>query len=141
MNVTILFIAATIGAPALKDKPPAEASLKGEWKVESRLDHGTPSTDTNIWIFSDGGVAVIRDPTSESVRSHLTYTVSAGGSVKEIDFLEGQMLLLRGNPRQGIYKIEGDTLTLSFTCGRSPRPTSFDRSTEGYLIVLKRVKK
>ena len=140
MNAKLLFIAATIGAPALKDRPPPEASIKGEWKVESRLDHGKHSTDQNLWIFSDGGVAVIRDPTGETVRSHLTYTVSAAGPVKEIDFLEGQAVG-RGSERQGIYKIDGDTLTLSFTRGKTPRPTSLDPSNEGYLLVLKRVKK
>jgi uncharacterized protein (TIGR03067 family) len=140
MNATLLFVAATVGAPALKDRPPPEASIKGEWKVESRLDHGKPSTDQNHWIFSDGGVAVIRDATGETVRSHLTYTVSAAGPVKELDFLEGQGVG-RGNQRQGIYKIDGDTLTLSFTCGNTPRPTSFDPSNEGYVLVLKRVKK
>src|SRR5262245_7517636 len=140
MHATLLFIAATIAAPALKDRPAAEASIKGEWKVESRLDHGKPSTDSNLWIFSGGGLAVIRDPMGETVRSHLTYTLSAGNSPKEIDFLEGQAHG-SGNSRQGIYKIEGDMLTISFTCDKAPRPTSFDPSNEGYVIVLKRVRK
>ena len=140
MTETFLVVALALGAPALKDKPPPAPSLEGEWKVESRLDHGISSTDQNRWIFSDGGVAVIRDPSGESVRSHLEYTLSDRGKVKEIDFLEGQGDG-RSNARQGIYKIEGDTLTLSFTCDKSPRPTSFDPSTEGYVLVLKRVKK
>src|SRR5262245_51927990 len=127
MNATMLFIAATVSAPALKDRPPPGPSIKGEWKVESRLDHGKPSADQNLWIFSDGGVAVIREPSGESIRSHLTYTLSSGGPNKEIDFLEGQAHG-SGNSRQGIYKIEGDTLTISFTCDTIPRPTSFDHS-------------
>lgn len=139
MNTTLL-LALAVGAPALKDKAPPPPSIEGEWRVASRLDGGKPSSDNNLWTFSPGGVAEIREPVGLNVASRLTYTLSSDGIVKTIDFLEGQ-----GNGkadlRQGIYKIEGDTLTVSFTLGNDPRPTSFDPSPGRYVIALKRVKK
>jgi uncharacterized protein (TIGR03067 family) len=144
MNATMLFIAATIGAPALKEKLPTEPAIKGEWKVESRFNFGKPSTDQNLWIFSGGGVAEIRDPTGALVISNLSCTLSSDGQFKTIDFLESQPRNGRGNPRQGIYKIEDDTLTLSFVVGDNgdtARPTSFDPSKAHCVVVLKRVKK
>jgi uncharacterized protein (TIGR03067 family) len=140
MTSPVLLVAFAVGAPALKDKAPAAPTIEGEWKVERRHDSGKPSTDNNIWIFSPGGVAEIREPVGFNVASNLTYTLASDGAVKTIDFMEGQ-----GNGkadlRQGIYKIEGDTLTVSFTLGNSPRPTSFDPSPDYYVIALKRVKK
>ena len=139
MNTTLL-LALALGAPALKDKAPPPPSIEGEWRVASRLDGGKPTTDNNVWIFSAGGAAEIREPTDQSGISKLTYTVSSDGMVKTIDFLEGQ-----GNgkadPRQGIYKMEGETLTFSFTLGTDARPTSFDPSPGRYVIALKRVQK
>ena len=138
MFLTLLAIA--VGAPALKDKAPPPPTIEGEWRVASRFDGGKRSTDNNVWVFSPGGTAEIRDPMDQSGISKLTYTVSSDGMVKTIDFLEGQ-----GNgkadPRQGIYKIEGDTLVFSFTLGSDPRPTSFDPSPGRYVIAMKRVKK
>jgi uncharacterized protein (TIGR03067 family) len=141
MNATLLLgLALAVGAPALRERPKAEPSIEGEWKVESRFDDGKPSTDQNLWVFSPRGVAEIRDPTGTSVISHLTYTLSSAGPFKAIDFLESQRNG-RAEPRQGLYRIDGDTLTASFTVGDAPRPMSFDPSKEGYVLVLKRVKK
>jgi len=135
-----LVLAAAVGAPALKDKAPPAPSIEGEWQVESRFDGGKPSDDKNHWVFSPGGVAEIRRPEGGLVVSNLTYTLSADAAGKAIDFLEGQ-----GNGkadlRQGIYKIEGATLTVSFTLGDAARPTSFDPANGNYVIVLKRVTK
>ena len=38
----------------------------------------------------------------------------------------------------GIYKIEGDNLTLSYNSGRSSRPTSFEGQGKGIVQVYKR---
>jgi uncharacterized protein (TIGR03067 family) len=131
-------LALTVGAPALKDKSAPKPSIQGEWKVTSRTDGGRPSTDQNHWTFAAGGTAEIRDPTGR-VASSLTYTVSFDGNLKALDFYEGQ-----GNGRtelrQGIYKLDGDTLTVSFTVGNTPRPTSFDPADDHYVLVLERVR-
>ncbi|HKA07326.1 MAG TPA: hypothetical protein VKD71_08720 [Gemmataceae bacterium] len=138
MNITLL-MALVIGAPALKDKPRPEPSLEGEWKVE-RFNGGQFGTNQNVWIFSRDGIAEIRDPTGASVRSQLSYTLSPGDQIKAIDVLEFRK---NGNAelRRGVYKIEGDTLTASFTVDNTPRPTTLDLSADCYVFVLKRVKK
>src|SRR5262245_39485634 len=49
-----------------------------------------------------------------------TYRVDPSKEAKEIDMVEGD------RSRVGIYKVEGDQLTLCFTDGTSePRPTTF----------------
>jgi uncharacterized protein (TIGR03067 family) len=138
MFATLLALA--VGAPALKDKPGPALTIEGQWKVASRFDSGKPSTDNNIWIFRPGGGAEIRESAGRHVVSTLTYTLSSAGPVRDFDFLEAQ-----GNGksdlRRGIYRIEGDTLTVSFTVGDAARPTTFDPSADHYVIALSRVKK
>jgi uncharacterized protein (TIGR03067 family) len=138
MNVALL-LALTVGAPALKERAAPEPSIQGEWKVKSRTDGGRPSTDQNHWIFAPGGTAEIRNPMG-GVASSLTYTVASDGKLKTLDFYEGQ-----GNGqadlRQGIYKIDRDTLTVSFTLGGTPRPTSFDPANGHYVLVFERVRR
>jgi len=135
-----LALAVVVGAPALKDKSPRAPSIEGEWQVESRFDCGKASTDQNRWVFSPGGVAEIRAPAGATVISKLTYTLLADAAGKAVDFLEGQGPG-KADLRQGIYKIEGDTLTVSFTLGDAARPTSFDPANGNYVLVLKRVTK
>jgi uncharacterized protein (TIGR03067 family) len=138
MNVALL-LALTVGAPALKDKAAPAPSLQGEWQVKSRTDRGQPSTDQNCWIFAPGGSAEIRDPTGR-VASTLTYTVASDGKLKTLDFYEAQGNG-RADLRQAIYKIDGDTMTISWTLGNTPRPTSFEPANDHYVIVLERARR
>ena len=142
MQATLLIIILAIGAPALKEKPQPKPTIQGEWRVESRSDRGVPSNDANIWIFSPGGDAEIRNPMEGRVVSNLTYTLSTDGNLKTLDFMESQQIGRPALPRLGIYKLDGDNLMLSMTAGSTPRPSSFDTSkASGFIvIVLKRVK-
>jgi uncharacterized protein (TIGR03067 family) len=138
---TTLMLAMTFGAPALKDKPAAKPSIVGEWQVESRFGGGARTDDQNIWMFSAGGVADIRDRTRAIVMSNLTYSSAADKGANAIDFMESQPqgpALLR----RAIFKFEGDVLTICFTTQDAPRPSSFDTSNAGYTVIsFKRVKK
>jgi|SRR5688572_16325995 len=134
----VLLLALALGAPALKDKSAPAPPIQGEWKVKSRTDCGRPSTDQNRWIFAPGGTAEIHDPTGR-VASTLTYTVASDGKLKTLDFYEAQGNG-RADLRQAIYKIDGDTMTISWTLGNTPRPTSFDPGTGHYVVTLVRVR-
>jgi len=140
MNTVLIITAIALGAPALKDKPPAKASIVGKWTVESRFNSGTPSEDTNVWIFSPDGSGEIRSPVEHNVISKLTYSLGADGQSNAIDIWENQPAGQPAN-RPGIYRIEKDTLTLSFVTENMPRPKSFDTSkVAGYFVmVFKRV--
>ena len=133
----VLLLALALGAPALKDKP-APFSIRGEWRVTSRFDGGRPLDDRNHWTFGADRNAEIRDP-SGRVASTLTYTVSADGKVKTLDFHESQGNG-RAELRQAIYRIVGDTLTISWTLGTTPRPTSFGPGTDHSTVILERVR-
>jgi uncharacterized protein (TIGR03067 family) len=45
----------------------------------------------------------------------------------------------RGDDFTGIYKVEGDTLTVSYNPGGQPRPTSFDGPGSGFTEAFKRI--
>jgi uncharacterized protein (TIGR03067 family) len=85
-------------------------------------------------------VAEIRGPVGGRAICNLTYTLSPAGADKAIDFTEAQGNG-GGDLRRGIYNVEGDRLTVSFTVGDNPRPTSFDPAADNYVIVLKCVSK
>jgi len=145
MTVTVLAgLALTIGAPALKDPPAKAPNIVGEWDVESVTVNGMPSgikggtkytfTADGKWLIERSGKPIVgpdrgfkTDPKASPPKVDLISSTAAAGT-----------LLL------GIYKVEGDTLTI---CGRRgndvERPTSFDDS-EGSgttVYVLKRAKK
>ena len=131
-------LAVTLGAPAIKDKPAPKPTIEGEWQVVSRFDHGAASTDNNRWVFARGGSAEIREPVENQVVLRLTFTLAPGGQENALDFYEGQGHG-KADLRQTLYVIKGDTLTLSFSVGTAPRPTSLDPGTDNFVLVLKRV--
>jgi uncharacterized protein (TIGR03067 family) len=95
--------------------------------------------------FTDDGKLVIKEGGREKPEG-ATYKVDAKKTPAEIDLIPPPG---KKDPvMQGIFKIEGDTLTICFMGAEAggaaaPRPTKFE-SPEGsmsMLIVLKRAKK
>lgn len=136
--IALLGLALGLGAPALKERPAPEASIRGEWQVTKRFDRGRPSEDRNHWTFGADGNAEIRNPSGQ-IASTLTYTVSVDGKLKTLDFHESQANG-RAELRQAIYRIVGDTMTISWTLGGTPRPTSVDPATGHDTVILERVR-
>lgn len=137
----LLGLALAIAAPAPKDPPKKEApSLVGVWSGESGTRGGKPDhppAGTTIEFTADGKVLIKegtdREPEGGTYRAVRTKTPA------EIDITPPG----KGNDPMilGIFKIEGDTLTMCFALG-GDRPKDFvsPAGSEAMLITCKRVK-
>jgi uncharacterized protein (TIGR03067 family) len=146
MNTVLLGLAVAVGAPALKDKDKAPA-IVGEWVVESVANNGAPAgvggglrytfTADGEWLIHREGKEL---PLVGATRG---YTVDPKPNPPAVDLVTsraagGESRLL------GIFKVEGDTLTICGTRAKGgDRPTKFDAPEGSNLTVyvLKRVKK
>jgi uncharacterized protein (TIGR03067 family) len=148
----ILLFATALGvaAPALKEKPKPELDVVGEWQVESITTNGRKSTTAPNLVYSftkEGKWLILRDGEETKTTLDRRFEFDAKAAKPTMDLITSAV-----NPNtrlRGIFKIEGDTLTI---CGiratagpgeQAPRPTTFE-SAEGSgasLYVLKRVKK
>jgi uncharacterized protein (TIGR03067 family) len=142
MYSLIVGLAIVVAAPAAKDPPKKEPpSIIGEWAGESGVRGGKPDNPppgTSITFTKDG--KVIMKEGGEGRAEEATYKADSKKDLAEIDITpparEKEQTLL------GIYKIEGDTLTLCFSMG-GERPKAFEApaGTQIMLITCKRVKK
>ena len=144
MHAILVFGAAlAIGAPGLKDPPKKEPSVVGVWVAESYTYAGKPRavgprpiryefTPDGKWHTSRGGVKTTVER---------TYFINLKTDPPQIDLVYDPA---EQDPPmgRGIFKVEGDTMTLCFTRYKSPRPTGFESTTDPptLLYVFKRVK-
>jgi uncharacterized protein (TIGR03067 family) len=146
MNATLLLgLAVAVGAP-IKDKDvPKEPSIVGEWIGEKATAGGMdlPVPDGGIhFTFTADGKMVVREGKREKPDAG-TYTVDAKKNPAEIDLMPPPD---KKEPTvQGIFKVDGDTMTLCFARGpggTTTRPTKFESpaGSETIVITLKRVK-
>jgi uncharacterized protein (TIGR03067 family) len=137
----LLGLSLALGAPA-KDPPKKEASVLGEWVPEKMVAGGkempAPKEKITFGFEADGKLIVTEDKEKPDVGS---YKIDAKANPPRIDLSppEGS-----NEPcLYGIYKLDGDTLTMAVSEKEADRPTKLE-SPEGskvVLLVLKRVKK
>jgi uncharacterized protein (TIGR03067 family) len=133
-----------LGAPAAKDAPKKELpTIVGHWASEKVTvggkDQDVPPNSIKF-EFADDGTVVVRMGTDKPQSP--TYKVTPKAVPPEIDLTPAAGV--KRPPSLGIYKLDGDTLTICFD--QEPgaaRPKSFE-SREGsavLVLTLKRVKK
>lgn len=135
-----LGLAVSLGAPAPKDKP----TVVGEWAAESVVAGGKtlpgPPGGASFTFAADGKLRV-RD--GDKVSDDGSYTVDPKKDPAEIDLIPPAAQ--KKPPTQGIYKLDGDTLTLCFhpKDPKAGRPKAFESpdGSTAMVITLKRVKK
>src|SRR5262245_20484218 len=127
MNAPLLFAALALGAPAPKDKDTA-AQLYGMWEMEetaeeARLREIEKRDGPYRWRFNrDGTWQVFRG--DKEVAERRSFEFNPKGEPPTIDFNtpptpKNSSLIL------GIYKIEGDSLTICCSYADRPRPREF----------------
>jgi uncharacterized protein (TIGR03067 family) len=149
MNLTlILGVAVGVSAPTLKDPPKKEATIVGEWTVESIKQGGKENCNSCAGLsyeFTVEGQWLMRRDGATIKITPNEYMLNPKADPPTIDVTPRAVpgpALPRAQRMIGIYKIEGDTLTICFADGEE-RPTKFESpdGSRDVLVVLKRLKK
>ena len=133
---------AVVGAAAAEDKKPDKDQLQGNWKVASVLAAGMEPQNKDEIVGMElkfKGSKVSGEP------FEVEFKLDASKDPREIDFTilkspnEGE----KGKEVPGVYKLEGDKLTVHISYPGGSRPTDFEckQGTRTTLLVLERTKK
>jgi len=139
----LLGAALALGAPGLKDPPKRVQSVVGVWVAESFTFAGKPrppgSRPIRYEFTADGKWYSYRGERKTAMER--TYFTNPKADPPQID-LNYDPAEQEAPIGRGIFKVEGDTLTLCFVRNNGTRPTTFESTGEppALLYVLKRVK-
>lgn len=143
MNAALLFgLAVGVSAPALKDPPRNASDIIGEWVVESVTIRGTQRQTANlVYTFTKDGKWIIHRDDNEVPTVHRTYTSNPKALPPTVELMSS----MKGGDisrREGIYKVEGDTLTICVAEAGKARPEKIESNarTGQTTYVLKRKK-
>jgi uncharacterized protein (TIGR03067 family) len=145
MNANLLLgTALALGAPGLKDSPKKDLDIVGEWVLESitsavKLRQFTG--DDIVYTFGRDGKWTIHQDGKKDANPNRGYKADSSAKPATIDWIPD---VTAATPsREGIYKVEGDTLTMCIGLVKTPRPAAFVSTAESQssLYVLKRRKK
>jgi uncharacterized protein (TIGR03067 family) len=126
--VFLLFAAFTSAQDAKKELE----ALQGDWTSESREVKGK-KIDIQFNLTIKGNQWLVSPDNSDP---KITFKIDPSKNPKTIDIMQGEETVTLG-----IYKLEGDRMTMCRSFGKgSARPTEF-KSEEAILIVWKREKK
>jgi uncharacterized protein (TIGR03067 family) len=142
-------VVATLSAPVAADPPTGAdtkaelAKLQGIWKVAGLTDEMGPAPVKELeqWTFAFHGDQVTIRQTKDAGGHKATFTLDPSKTPKEINLNEVGLVT------EGIYKLDGDNLTLCVVTGSrnektAARPKEFtaDKAHKYSVFVLKRVK-
>jgi uncharacterized protein (TIGR03067 family) len=147
MNTILLGLALVVAAPNLKDGPKKTPEIVGQWVLQKMSvggeDRGTTGTKLVYEFTAEGLWITWRDGVANKKPPGVKYDAKAEPAT--IDVIETKPAGRTGTAmnKLGIYKVEGDTLTICVGRPSGERPTKFE-SGDGLpfmLITLTRAKK
>jgi uncharacterized protein (TIGR03067 family) len=142
MTPTFLALALAVAAPAPKADAKEAASIVGEWAADGYVQAGSQRDRPIRITFTADGKFLVQEGKREKPEE-ATYKADPKKAPAEIDIFPP--VRQTAPPMMGIYKVDGDTLTLCVSKGgpeAGTRPAKFE-SAEGSrdtLFTLKRVK-
>ena len=132
-----------LAAPAPKPAPKPDQNdlkkLEGDWKIESWTQFGAQVGANWTWTFK--GDKYTLDQGTNLEEGTIKLDPKKDPPVMDLEITGGNC---KGKDQPGIYKLDGDTLTVCFAWpGVADRPTEFTSTADNrwILIVLKRGKK
>ncbi|HEX3146705.1 MAG TPA: TIGR03067 domain-containing protein [Gemmataceae bacterium] len=131
-------------APALKDPPPKEPAMFGEWLRVGHTEAGmsvAPDHEAHHQMFSPDGGWEYTYGGRQGSGGGKSFVINPRQSPATIDIHMGPVGRVPANWR-GIYKVEGDTLTLCLVTGDRDRPKEFESTADKptTIWVFRRVK-
>jgi uncharacterized protein (TIGR03067 family) len=140
------FLALTIAAPALKDKPGPDSLLVGEWLAEAVTIGGDFATEPGhgklIHVFTKDGAWIIRSGARPTRNRPCGFVTDLGKKPFEInlryEFEDPSDVCILG-----IFRVEGDTLTMCYAPAEDGRPTAFESPARSRTVLwkFKRIRK
>src|SRR5262249_5711830 len=133
LSAAVVLVAA--GQPAKEDVKKELDKLQGEWKMVSLEQRGKKAPDEEVKAYTltikgDQWIVSVQDREGRG----MTIKIDPSKNPKTIDLT--QKLGEKEVVSQGIYKLEGDTLTLCRTQGKQERPKEFKTTEDGGILVV-----
>lgn len=138
MTVSLFLCALAVSAPAAKDPPKPEATIVGEWRIESMTSDGRPErTHPSIrFEFTTDGQLIVRRDDAPTTVSH--YRADPKADPPTIDV--GETANALASP--GLFRVDGDKLLwCSSWDNKRPKALEAPNGSRQILVVLKRVRK
>jgi uncharacterized protein (TIGR03067 family) len=145
IQAALLFVIVLFPSPSrCEEKVQSDADKMADiWTCTSAINDGKPLADEiarelRLTLTKDGGYKTER---GKQVLFDSIFKLDGGQNPKQIDMIgtEGEN---RGKTAQGIYVLDGDTLTICYTMPGGERPKEFESKpgSKATLVVWKRAK-
>jgi uncharacterized protein (TIGR03067 family) len=141
-HTMLVGLALAVAAPGLKNPPPGDPPIEGDWRLVEWLQGGTqvPFQDGTGVEFQPDGVRLWRDgPTPPEARGYKLHPKTKPAAIDLIRPSDGGPT----STFPSIYKVDGDTLVICIGEIGGERPTRFEspKGTGQMLMTFKRIAK